>query len=126
VIGPKYPSCDASMISEGVGEGEITLGVAGILFLVGKGISKVGRDGCIITPDKIRALIVVGSKKVEGRCLSLRDRRSASGERADKAIDSSETRGAEQNCTALLKDDMVPFCAVRLAQEGQCRESGGE
>lgn len=30
VVGPKYPSC-VSLVSEGVGEGEMTLGVAGIL-----------------------------------------------------------------------------------------------
>lgn len=43
-------------------------------------------------------------------------------ERRGAAIASSETRGAEQNCTALLKDDMMPFCAVHLAQEDWCRK----
>lgn len=54
VTGPKYPSCAASLVSEGVGDGEITLGVAGILFLEEDGIPKGGRDGSLITPEKIR------------------------------------------------------------------------
>jgi hypothetical protein len=29
VVGPKYPSCNSSFTSEGVGDGEMTLGVAG-------------------------------------------------------------------------------------------------
>jgi hypothetical protein len=32
VIGPKYPSLDPSWPSEGVGDGEITLGVDGIIY----------------------------------------------------------------------------------------------
>jgi hypothetical protein len=30
VVGPKYSSCDSSFTSDGVGEGEMTLGIAGI------------------------------------------------------------------------------------------------
>lgn len=48
VTGPKYPSCDASRASEGVGEGEITLGVAGTRF--DRDMVKGGREGIRIAP----------------------------------------------------------------------------
>jgi hypothetical protein len=62
VTGPKYPSCDASFVSEGVGEGEMTLGVAGIIFDEEIDMAKGGRDGIRITPEKTRAILVVCSQ----------------------------------------------------------------
>lgn len=51
VVGPKYPSCE-SRDSEGVGEGLITLGVAGIEFDAERDIAKGGNRGARITPVK--------------------------------------------------------------------------
>lgn len=53
VTGPKYPSFDDSLVSEGVGDGEITLGVAGIRSDE-DGITKGGRDGIRTVPVRIR------------------------------------------------------------------------
>ncbi len=50
VTGPKYPSSDASRVSDGVGEGEITLGVAGIGFDEDRDMVKGGREGIRMTP----------------------------------------------------------------------------
>lgn len=50
VTGPKYPSCEVSRLSEGVGEGEMTLGVAGIGFDDDRDIVKGGREGIRIEP----------------------------------------------------------------------------
>lgn len=58
VIGPKYPSFDASLVSEGVGEGEITLGVPGIWFVEERGMVKGGKDGSLITPERTRLRFV--------------------------------------------------------------------
>jgi len=62
VTGPKYPSCDVSFVSDGVGEGEITLGVAGIMFEEERDMAKGGRDGSRITPEKTRTIFVARSK----------------------------------------------------------------
>jgi hypothetical protein len=62
VTGPKYPSCEVSLVSDGVGEGEITLGVAGILFDAEKDMEKGGRDGIRITPAKTRVILVARSQ----------------------------------------------------------------
>lgn len=58
VIGPEYPSCD---VSEGVGDGEITLGVAGIAR---GGIiwSKVGSAQQGATPTIVRRIFRSRSK----------------------------------------------------------------
>jgi hypothetical protein len=45
VTGPKYPSCELSRTSEGVGEGEMTLGVAGIGFEDDRDMVKGGKEG---------------------------------------------------------------------------------
>jgi hypothetical protein len=55
VMGPKYPFCDSSFTSEGVGEGEMTLGVAGIEldeYVMLKGC----KQGIRITPVKMSAI----------------------------------------------------------------------
>ena len=54
VIGPKYPSCGASCFSDGVGEGEITLGVAGTGFEDDRAIVKGGSEGIKMAPVTAR------------------------------------------------------------------------
>jgi hypothetical protein len=49
VVGPKYPSCNSSFTSEGVGDGEMTLGVAGT-EADEWGMLKGCRQGVRITP----------------------------------------------------------------------------
>jgi hypothetical protein len=50
VTGPKYPSCDLSRDSDGVGDGEITRGVAGMGFEEDRDIVKGGNEGIRIAP----------------------------------------------------------------------------
>ena len=45
VTGPKYPSTDLSRVSEGVGEGEMTLGVAGTGVEDDRDMVKGGNEG---------------------------------------------------------------------------------
>jgi len=72
-----------------------------------------------MAPAKIRATLVARrSNKVERRCLSFREARISSDE-GDGAISSSGTKGAEQNCTASLKNDMVPLRAFHVAHENE-------
>jgi hypothetical protein len=104
VTGPKYPSCEASRASEGVGEGEITLGVAGTGFEEDRDMVKGGREGIRIAPVKRRGRsVTLASQLVEWRCLSFREARMSVTEgKAGKAIiESSGREGAEQNCAAL-------------------------
>ena len=113
VTGPKYPSCELSRVSEGVGEGEITLGVAGIGFEDDRDMVKGGREGMRIAPVN-RRLISVNRKSqedVEWRCLSFREARIVvtEGEEEAEPVSSSGGDGAEQNCAASLKKVMVPL-----------------
>jgi hypothetical protein len=50
VTGPEYPPCDSSFLSEGVGEGEITLGIAGIMLDEEYDMLKGGREDMRMTP----------------------------------------------------------------------------
>jgi hypothetical protein len=73
VTGPKYPSCEAS---EGVGEGEMTLGVAGIGFEEDRDMVKGGNEGIRMAPVSRRWKSArLKSQLVEWRCLSLREAR---------------------------------------------------
>jgi hypothetical protein len=63
VTGPKYPSCDASLVSEGVGEGDMTLGVPGTGFEKDRDILKGGRGEVRIAPAKRRPIIGSGSSQ---------------------------------------------------------------
>jgi hypothetical protein len=104
VTGPKYPSCDDSRASEGVGEGEMTLGVAGTGFEEDRDMVKGGREGIRIAPVIRRwKSVALASQLVEWRCLSFREARMSVTEgKAGKAIiESSGREGAEQNCAAL-------------------------
>ncbi len=69
VIGPKYPSCD-SRDSEGVGEGLMTLGVAGMGFEEDRDILNGGSRGDRITPVKSPTIsgTLRSQKLVEWRC----------------------------------------------------------
>jgi hypothetical protein len=58
VTGPKYPSCDVSRDSEGVGDGEITLGVAGIGYDEDRDMVKGGNEGIRMAPVKRRPKFV--------------------------------------------------------------------
>lgn len=80
VIGPKYPSCD-SRVSEGVGEGLMTLGVAGMGFEEFRDIVKGGKSGARITPVKSPTIsgTLRSQKLVEWRCLSFREARVVNG-----------------------------------------------
>lgn len=55
VTGPKYPSCDASRLSEGVGvgvgDGEMTLGVPGIARKDDRDMVNGGRQGVRMAPE---------------------------------------------------------------------------
>ena len=71
----KYPSCD-SFDSEGVGEGEITLGVPGMEADERRDILKGGNEGLRIAPVIWRARGAnLKSQLVEWRCLSFREAR---------------------------------------------------
>ncbi len=111
VTGPKYPSCELSRVSEGVGEGEITLGVAGMGFEDDRDIVKGGKEGIRIAPVKSRPIFAAfRSQEVEWRCLSFREARIVvTGGKGEEAVSSSGGDGAEQNCAASLKKDMVPL-----------------
>jgi hypothetical protein len=110
VTGPKYPSCDASRDSDGVGEGEITLGVPGTGFA--GDMVKGRREGIRITPVRARLIsatlrIQEVGVNVEWRCLSFLEVRSGivndDSMFAHGAIGSSWSRYAEQDCAASLK-----------------------
>jgi hypothetical protein len=110
VTGPKYPSCELSRASEGVGEGEMTLGVAGMGFEDDRDMVKGGKEGIRIAPVKSRPISVTRtSQEVEWRCLSLREARIVvtEGEGGEEAVSSSGGDRAEQSCAASLKKDMV-------------------
>jgi len=117
VTGPKYPSCDASRLSEGVGEGEITLGVAGMGFEDDRDMVKGGREGIRMAPVTRRPIAATRriqevELKLEWRCLSLREARIVTaGREEEDAIGSSGEGGAEQDCAASLGGDMVTFFA---------------
>jgi hypothetical protein len=109
VTGPKYPSCELSRDSEGVGEGEMTLGVAGIGF-EDRDMVKGGKEGMRIAPVKSRPIsATLRSKEVEWRCLSFREARIVvtEGNGDEEAVSSSGGDGAEQNCAASLKKVMM-------------------
>jgi hypothetical protein len=112
VTGPKYPSCELSRVSDGVGEGEMTLGVAGMGFEDDRDIVKGGKEGIRIAPVKSRPISAAcRSQEVEWRCLSFREARIVvtEGKVEEEAVSSSGGDGAEQNCAASLKKDMVPL-----------------
>lgn len=95
VTGPKYPSCEDSRLSDGVGEGEMTLGVAGT-FAELRDIVKGGSIGNLIIPREICDRSRNRERKnveVEWRCLSFREARIVAKECVGAgrlAIDSSE------------------------------------
>ena len=100
VVGPKYSSCDSSFTSDGVGEGEMTLGVAGI-ETDECGMLKGRKEGVLTTPVKMCVICEAHrSQLVEWRCLSLREARLSvsarglEGEDVETVIGSSGTRGA--------------------------------
>jgi hypothetical protein len=104
VTGPKYPSCEASRASEGVGEGEITLGVAGTGFEEDRDMVKGGSEGIRMAPVNRRwRSVTLASQLVEWRCLSIREARMfvTEGKAAEVIIESSGREGAEQNRAAL-------------------------
>jgi hypothetical protein len=111
VTGPKYPSCELSRLSDGVGEGEMTLGVAGMGFEDDRDMVKGGKEGMRIAPVKSRPISETRrSQEVEWRCLSFREARIVvtEGNGEEEAVSSSGGDGAEQNCAASLKKDMMP------------------
>ena len=65
VTGPKYPSFDDSLDSDGVGEGEITRGVAGTLFEDAKDMLKSGREGTCVVPVRARARFVTRASQLK-------------------------------------------------------------
>lgn len=91
VTGPKYPSDELSRGSEGVGEGEMTLGVAGTELDADRAMEKGCSDGIRITPFSRRSRsMTLESQVVEWRCLSLREARFVvTGEENILAIESS-------------------------------------
>lgn len=102
VTGPKYPSCDFSRASDGVGEGEMTLGVAGMGYEDGRDMVNGGRAGIWIVPVKRRPISVARRSQViqlEWRCLSFREERIVVTEESEEeeAVSSSGGDGAEQN-----------------------------
>jgi len=108
VIGPKYPSC-RSLLSEGVGDGEITLGVAGICFADDKAIMKGGKQGVRIDPLKIRMILSGTSGKgksqgedIEWRCISFLARVLAEAGKDGREVSRGGSAGAGLNCTASL------------------------
>lgn len=114
VIGPKYPSC-VSRVSDGVGEGEMTLGVPGIGF---KAMVKGGRVETRITPVKTRpmsATLRIQDVEIwrEWRWWSFLEARSGvvinrfESRLAHWVTGSSCRREAEQDCTASLKREMM-------------------
>jgi hypothetical protein len=113
VTGPKYPSCGLSRVSEGVGEGEMTLGVAGMGFEDDRDMVKGGKEGMRIAPVKSRPISVTrrSQEEVEWRCLSFREARIVvtEGNGGGEPVSSSGGDGAEQNCAASLKKVMVPL-----------------
>lgn len=109
VTGPKYPSCELSRDSEGVGEGEMTLGVAGMGF-EDRDMVKGGKEGIRMAPVKSRPISATRrSQEVEWRCLSFREARIVvtEGNGDEEAVSSSGGDGAEQNCAASLKKVMM-------------------
>ena len=127
VTGPKYPSCEASRASEGVGEGEMTLGVAGIGFEEDRDMVKGGSEGIRIAPVSIRWKSArLKNQLVEWRCLSLREARMLTEGKAGKvAIGSSGRRTAGPNCAASLEKDMMlsgaPSRGTSICGRRECR-----
>jgi len=115
VTGPKYPSCDDSRASEGVGEGEITLGVAGIGFEDDLDIVKGSKGGVRRAPENIRPIsATLRSQLVEWRCLSFREARmvvTEDGKDELWVIGSSGRGRAEQNRAASLEKVMMTLFA---------------
>jgi hypothetical protein len=122
VTGPKYPSCELSWLSDGVGEGEITLGVAGIWDCAIVQL-KAGRGGYLTTPEMMRWILVTRRMQIgEWRYLSLREERMLTeGKASDKATGSSGADGAVQDCTALW-EDIVTILAHYMRQVDEERE----
>jgi hypothetical protein len=109
VTGPKYPSCELSRASEGVGEGEITLGVPGMGFEDDRDMVKGGSEGIRIAPvNSLPISATRRSQEVEWRCLSFREARIVVIEEDEEAASSSGGEEAEQTCAASLRKDMVP------------------
>ena len=78
VTGPPYEDCEAS-ISEGVGLGDMTRGVAGMACLLGIDILQEngGKAGGVMTPSnsrRVRLMMGIGHR-AEWRCLSFLDTR---------------------------------------------------
>jgi hypothetical protein len=110
VTGPKYPSCEFSRASEGVGEGEITLGVPGMGFEDDRDMLKGGNEGIRIAPvNSLPISATRRSQEVEWRCLSFREARIVVIEESEEAASSSGGKEAEQTCAASLRKDMVPL-----------------
>jgi len=108
VTGPKYPSCELSLASEGVGEGEITLGVPGMGVEDDCGMAKGGSEGIRMSPvNSLPISVTRGSQKAEWRCLSFREARIVVREGDEEAASSNEGKEAEQTCAASLRKDMV-------------------
>ena len=130
VTGPKYPSCELSRVSEGVGEGEMTLGVAGIGFEDDRDMVKGGKEGMRIAPVNNRPISVKrrSQDEVEWRCLSFREARIVVTEGGEdrEPVSSSGGDGAGQNCTASLEKVMVPLSVPLKWHTGLLGEGGGD
>lgn len=129
VTGPKYPSfCSAlSVVSEGVGLGEMTRGVAGTP-LREESMKKVGKQGLRIAPVSALSRSPATGMNQEGeparrRCRSLRDervsiseaearpqesRRGESGREAE-VMGSAGMEEADEVCAAFLGGGMMPL-----------------
>lgn len=106
-----------------MGEGEITLGVAGIGFEEDRDMVKGGSEGIRMAPVTRRPKSATRKNHllVERRCLSFREDRmfatltgkgeleleTGDGGFGGRIIGSSGLKGAEQNCAAWLREDMV-------------------